>query len=161
MASPERSRDTEDPFDLARFATAQEGVYKRALAEIQAGNKQTHWMWFIFPQIDGLGFSSTAKHYAIKGPEEARRYLAHPALGPRLRECAEAILAAEGRSASEILGTPDDLKLKSSMTLFETVGGQNSVFGRVLDKYYQGKRDTRTLDILAEMTERKNHNQDE
>ena len=142
-----------DPFNLARFVSAQEGVYKRALAEIRAGDKRTHWMWFIFPQIDGLGFSSTAKLYAIKSPEEARQYLAHPVLGPRLRECAEAVLAVEGRSAFDIFGSPDDLKLKSSMTLFETLAGQDAVFGQVLDKYYDGERDTRTLEILAAMKE--------
>jgi uncharacterized protein (DUF1810 family) len=155
MPSSDRTRAHTDPFDLARFTTAQKGVYNRALAEIRAGDKRSHWMWFIFPQIDGLGFSSTAKHYAIKSPEEARQYLAHPVLGPRLLECAEAALAVESRSAFEIFSSPDDLKLKSCMTLFETVAGQDSVFGRVLDKYYQGNRDTRTQEILAAMSERK------
>jgi len=112
-------------------------------------------MWFIFPQIDGLGFSSIAKQYAIKSPDEARQYLAHPVLGARLRECAEAVLAVEGRSASDIFGSPDELKLKSCMTLFESVTGQGSVFSQVLDKYYQGKRDTRTQEILATMKGRK------
>jgi uncharacterized protein (DUF1810 family) len=126
----------------------------RAPAEIQAGDKRSHWMWFIFPQIDGLGFSSTAKHYAIKSVEEARQFLAHPVLARRLLECSEAALAVEDRSAFEIFGSPDDMKLRSCMTLFETVAVQDSVFGRVLDKYYQGKRDTRTLDILAAMNER-------
>ena len=106
-------------------------------------------MWFIFPQIDGFGFSSTAKRYAVKSGEEARQYLTHPVLGPRLLECAEAVLGVEGRSAFAIFGSPDDLKLKSCMTLFESVAGQGSVFGRVLDKYYQGKRDRRTQEILA------------
>jgi uncharacterized protein (DUF1810 family) len=141
------SRD--DPFDLARFISAQKGEYARALAEIRSGEKRSHWMWFIFPQIDGLGFSSTAKHYAIKNIEEARQYLAHPDLGARLRECAEAVLSVKGRSASEIFGYPDDLKLKSCMTLFELVSGQGSVFSQVLDRYYQGQRDTRTEEILA------------
>jgi uncharacterized protein (DUF1810 family) len=153
MATADDTRDQADPFDLARFATAQEGVYNRALAEIRAGDKRSHWMWFIFPQIDGLGFSSTAKYYAIKSPEEARQYLAHPVLGPRLLECAQAVLAVEGRSAFEVFGSPDDLKLKSCMTLFESVAGRDSVFGRVLDKYYQGKRDARTQEILAAMEE--------
>jgi uncharacterized protein (DUF1810 family) len=155
MPTAGTTRDPGDPFDLERFVRAQEAVYGRALAEIRGGAKRSHWMWFIFPQIDGLGFSATAKHYAIKSAEEARQYLAHPVLGPRLRECAEAVLAVEGLSASEIFGSPDDLKLKSCMTLFESVAGQGSVFGRVLDKYYQGKRDTRTLEILAAMGERK------
>jgi uncharacterized protein (DUF1810 family) len=108
-------------------------------------------MWFIFPQIDGLGFSSTAQHYAIKSAAEARQYLVHPVLGPRLLECAEAVLAVEGRSASEILGSPDGTKLKSCMSLFESVAGKGSVFGRVLDKYYQGHRDTKTRIILDRM----------
>jgi uncharacterized protein (DUF1810 family) len=142
-----------DPFDLARFTSAQQAVYARALAEIRSGDKRSHWMWFIFPQIDGLGFSSTAQRYAIKSAEEARQYLAHPVLGPRLLECSEAALAVQGRSAFEIFGSPDDLKLRSSMTLFETVAGQDSIFGRVIDKYYQGNRDTRTKEILAAMEE--------
>jgi uncharacterized protein (DUF1810 family) len=139
------------PFDLARFMMAQQGVYNRALTEIRAGDKRSHWMWFVFPQIDGLGFSSPAKHYAIKSAEEARQYLAHPFLGARLLECAEAVLAVEGRSAFDIFGSPDDLKFKSCTTLFETAAGQDSVFGTVLDKYYEGQRDQRTLDILVTM----------
>jgi uncharacterized protein (DUF1810 family) len=101
------------PFDLTRFTTAQALVYEQALAEIRSGYKDSHWMWFIFPQIDGLGFSSTAKHYAIKSLDEDRQYLDHPVLGSRLRECTEAVLAVEGRSAYEIFGSPDCLKLKS------------------------------------------------
>jgi uncharacterized protein (DUF1810 family) len=151
MASATRNQG--DPFDLVRFTSAQDAVYGRALAEIRNGDKRSHWMWFIFPQIDGLGFSSTAKHYAIKSAEEARQYLAHPVLGRRLLECAEAVLAVEGRSAFDIFGSPDDLKLKSCMTLFESLAGEDSVFGRVLNKYYQGKRDTRTQEILAAMKE--------
>ena len=138
-----------DPFDLARFTSAQEGVYERALTEVRAGDKRSHWMWFVFPQIDGLGSSPTAKHYAIKTAAEARAYLDHPVLGPRLRECAEAVLAVENRSAFDIFGSPDDLKLKSCMTLFESVDGAGSVFGRVLDRYFEAKRDERTLQILG------------
>lgn len=130
MPRVENARDQADPFDLARFTSAQDAVYDRALAEIRNGDKRSHWMWFIFPQIDGLGFSSTTKRYAIKSAGEARQYLAHAVLGPRLLECAEAVLAVEGRSASEIFGSPDDLKLKSCVTLFESVAGQDSVFGR-------------------------------
>jgi uncharacterized protein (DUF1810 family) len=156
MPSSDQTRYQDDPFDLARFTTAQEGVYDGALAEIRAGDKRSHWMWFIFPQIDGLGSSSTAKHYAIKSAEEARQYLSHPVLGPRLRECAEAVLAVEGRTASEIFSSPDDLKLKSSMTLFEVVAEEDAVFGRVLDKYYHGQPDSRTLKILAAMKKRQN-----
>ena len=155
MPRAETTRDQGDPFDLARFTSAQEAVYGRALAEIRGGDKRSHWMWFIFPQIDGLGFSPTAKHYAIKSAEEARQYLAHPLLGPRLLECAEAVLAVEGRSASQIFGSPDDLKLKSCMTLFESVAGQGSIFGQVLDKYYEEKRDTSTQEILAALEDRK------
>jgi uncharacterized protein (DUF1810 family) len=110
-------------------------------------------------QARALGFSSTAKRYAIKSPEEASEYLAHPVLGQRLRECAEAVLAIEGRSAFEIFGSPDDLKLESCMTLFETVAGRGSVFGRVLDKYHQGQRDTKTLEILAAMKEQKSRSE--
>src|SRR6516225_4140477 len=139
MPQAETPRDQRDPFDLARFIRVQEAVYDRALAEIRAGDKRSHWMWYIFPQVDGLGFSSTAKHYAIKSAEEARQYLAHLVLGPRLVECTEAVLAVEGRSASEIFGSPDDLKLKSCMTLFESVAEPDSLFGKVLDRYYQGK----------------------
>jgi uncharacterized protein (DUF1810 family) len=148
------NKNEDDPFDLTRFTSAQETVYDRALAELRSGEKRNHWMWFIFPQIDGLGFSSTAKHYAIKSAEEARRYLTDPVLGPRLTECAEAVLAISGRSASEIFGSPDDLKLRSCMTLFESVPGASPIFGAVLDKYYGGKRDASTLEILAAMKAR-------
>ena len=138
-----------DPYDLARFISAQEGVYDRALAELRDGRKSSHWMWYIFPQIDGLGHSPTTRLYSIKSLEEARQYLAHPVLGARLVACAEAVLAVQGRSASDIFGHPDDWKLQSSMTLFELVAGPRGVFERVLDKYYQGKRDTRTLQIVG------------
>jgi len=145
-ASNPISRDA--PFDLNRFTRAQEGIYDRALAELRSGKKRTHWMWFIFPQIDGLGHSPTAKTYAIKNLEEARRYLNHPVLGPRLLECAAAVLSIEGRSVSEIFGYPDDLKLKSSMTLFARVAEPDSIFVKVLDKYYDGERDVRTRRLL-------------
>ncbi len=137
-----------DPFDLSRFTDAQKGIYNDAIAELRIGRKRTHWMWFIFPQIEGLGHSSTAKYYAIKSREEAGEYLNHPVLGKRLLECAEAVLAVEGRSASEIFGYPDDMKLKSSMTLFEAVSDHHQVFARVLDKYFHGERDMRTLQLL-------------
>jgi uncharacterized protein (DUF1810 family) len=155
MPNPESPHDPNDPFDLARFVQAQQASYDRALAEIRSGAKRSHWMWFVFPQIDGLGSSSTAKHYAIKSAEEAHRYLAHPLLGPRLLECADALLAIQGRSASEIFGSPDDLKLQSCMTLFESVAGPGSAFGPVLDRYYQGQRDTRTHQILEAMEGRR------
>lgn len=140
----------DDPHNLARFITAQEPVYPTALAELKSGQKRTHWMWFIFPQVTGLGFSPTSQYYAIHSLEEAQQYLAHPILGARLRECAEALLAVEGHSASQIFGYPDDLKLKSSMTLFARVDDDpNSVFSRVLDKYYHGEQDSKTLNILV------------
>jgi len=141
-----------DPFDLERFTKAQEGIYPRALSELKAGEKRSHWMWFIFPQIDGLGRSSMAIQYAIKSMDEARAYLAHPTLGKRLKECAEAVLAVQGRSASAIMGYPDDMKLKSSMTLFEKAAGDaDPVFGQVLDKYYGKERDHVTLSILERL----------
>jgi uncharacterized protein (DUF1810 family) len=141
--------DSSDPFDLGRFVRAQESDYDRALAEISSGRKRTHWMWYIFPQFDGLAFSSTSKHYAIKSLEEARAYLDHPVLGPRLRRCAEAALGVEGRSATEIFGSPDDLKLKSCATLFAHGSPPDSVFHRLLDRFYQGKRDEKTLQLVG------------
>jgi uncharacterized protein (DUF1810 family) len=141
--------DRSDLYDLNRFISAQAGVYDRALAELLGGQKRSHWMWYIFPQIEGLGHSPTTQHYSLKNLEEARQYLAHPVLGPRLKECAEAVLAVKGLSAEDIFGHPDDWKLQSSMTLFELVSGPQSVFSRVLEKYYQGKRDSRTLQIVG------------
>jgi uncharacterized protein (DUF1810 family) len=141
--------DRSDPYDLKRFISAQEGVYDRALAELRGGQKRSYWMWYIFPQIDGLGHSPTTRLYSIKSLEEARQYLAHPVLGARLVECAEAVLAVQGQSASDIFGHPDDWKLQSSMTLFKLVSGSRSVFESVLDKYYQGKQDSRTLQIVG------------
>ena len=148
MASSGESKGRDDPYDLARFTAAQDRVYADVLAELRAGQKRTHWMWFIFPQIAGLGNSSTTKYYAIKSIDEARHYLSHPVLGPRLLECAETVLAIRGRSVSEIFGYPDDLKLRSSMTLFACVAGPDSVFDRVLDVYFDGERDGRTLQLL-------------
>jgi len=144
----------DDLFELSRFTSAQENIYDRVLSEIRSGQKRTHWMWYIFPQIDGLGHSTTSKHYAIKSIEEARQYLNHPVLGTRLLECAEAVFAIEGRSVSEIFGYPDDLKLRSSMTLFASVEDPGSVFVRVLDKYFHGERDVRTLHILEKLKEK-------
>ncbi|MGC9396787.1 MAG: DUF1810 domain-containing protein [Anaerolineae bacterium] len=139
-----------DPFDLSRFLKAQEPVYARVLSELRSGQKRSHWMWYIFPQIDGLGFSATTKYYAIKSLTEAQHYLDHPVLGARLLECAEAVLAVEGRSISEIFGYPDHLKLKSSMTLFACVPDSPSVFDQVLDKYFHGERDAKTLALLEQ-----------
>jgi uncharacterized protein (DUF1810 family) len=142
---------TEDPFDLQRFLDAQTGSYSDALAELRQGRKRTHWMWFIFPQLDGLGSSPTARFYAIRSHDEATGYLAHPMLGPRLRECSEALLAWRGRSISDILGFPDDLKLRSSMTLFASMEGADPVFARVLDCHFKGERDPKTLELLVKL----------
>jgi uncharacterized protein (DUF1810 family) len=142
-----------DPFDLGRFVSAQQGIYDQALAEVRAGRKRSHWMWFIFPQLVGLGHSPTTERYAIKSLAEARAYMAHPVLGSRLVECSEALLSLHGRSASEIFGSPDDLKLRSSMTLFAHVAEPGSVFGRVVDRYYDGEEDPRTLQLLEHFGE--------
>jgi len=138
----------DDLYKLNRFVEAQEGDYDRALAEIRSGRKQSHWMWYIFPQFDGLGFSSTSRRYAIKSVAEAKAYLGHPVLGPRLIECAQAAVSVDGRSAHEIFGSPDDMKLKSCATLFASVSPPGSVFDRLLEKYYGGERDGKTLQLL-------------
>ena len=138
-----------DPHDLGRFVEAQRDDYQRALSEIRSGRKRSHWMWYIFPQLDGLGFSSTSRRYSIKSLAEAEAYLGHPVLGPRLVECAEAALQVEGRSAFEIFGSPDDMKLRSCATLFACVSPAGSVFHRLLDKYFQGGRDGKTLGLLG------------
>lgn len=135
-------------FDLDRFVSAQAGVYEQALRELRAGCKRTHWMWFVFPQIEGLGHSSTARRYAIRNRDEAVAYLGHPVLGPRLIQCCNALLAHRTRSASEILGSPDDLKLNSCATLFEAVAGDEPVFGRIIDAFHGGVRDAATLQRL-------------
>ena len=142
-------RAADDPHDLSRFLQAQDTDYAQALSELRAGLKQSHWMWWIFPQLHGLAASPTSNYYSIKSVTEAKAYLDHPVLGPRLLECAEAVLQVEGRSAVEILGSPDDLKLRSCATLFASVSPQDSVFDRVLDKYYRRERDDRTLRLLG------------
>ena len=140
-------RQTDDPFDLQRFVDAQDRVYPAVLDELRAGAKRTHWIWFVFPQLRGLGHSPTAHHFGIASLAEATAFLEHEGLGPRLRECARLLLAVQGRSAREILGQPDDLKVRSSMTLFARAG-QEPVFGEVLDKFYQGRDDPATLQML-------------
>lgn len=135
--------------DANKFIVAQSGVYEAALAEIRRGRKTGHWMWFIFPQLAGLGSSPTARHYAIASLEEARAYLAHPQLGSRLRTCAAAAADLRGRTALEVFGHPDDLKLRSSMTLFEEAAPHDVIFGRVLDVLCGGKRDEATLHLLG------------
>jgi uncharacterized protein (DUF1810 family) len=136
-------------FDLDRFLAAQEHVYDGVLAELRFGRKTSHWMWFIFPQIAGLGRSELSVHYAIASLDEARVYLAHPVLGARLRECANAVLATSGRTAEEIFGPIDSVKLRSGMTLFHRAAPEDSVFGRVLDRYYAGVPDPATDARLA------------
>jgi uncharacterized protein (DUF1810 family) len=138
-----------DPFDFQRFVIAQEDSFETALAEISAGYKVSHWMWFIFPQFAGLGFSSMARRYAIQSLAEARAYLAHPVLGPRLIACAEAVLRVDGKTAYDIFDTPDDLKLKSCATMFALVSPPGNVFGRLLEKYYDGEQDGRTLQMIG------------
>jgi uncharacterized protein (DUF1810 family) len=137
-----------DSYDLGRFVRAQQDDYQQALAEIRSGRKRSHWMWYIFPQVEGLGISSTSRLYAIKSLAEAAAYLAHPVLGPRLRACAEAALQVDGLSALEIFGSPDDMKLRSSATLFASVSPEGSVFHRLLEKFFDGERDGRTLSLL-------------
>ncbi|MGI4874067.1 MAG: DUF1810 domain-containing protein [Janthinobacterium lividum] len=134
---------------LERFVEAQAAAYITALAEIKNGRKQSHWMWFIFPQIQGLGYSSTSKYYAIKNRQEAAAYLQHPLLGTRLLEISAALLTLGNTSASRIFGSPDDVKLKSSMTLFAAVPGAAPVFQAVLDRFFQGAPDAQTLHLLA------------
>ena len=135
--------------DLSRFIKAQKYEYEQALSEIQAGRKRSHWMWYIFPQIQGLGFSSTAQYYAIRDLHEAKDYLAHPVLGARLKEISEALLELDGLSAHEIFGYPDDLKLRSCMTLFRMADLNCEVFEQVLEKYYDGEPDRRTVELAA------------
>jgi len=140
---------TADPYNLARFVSAQEKIYPTVLAELRSGEKRTHWMWYIFPQIAGLGRSPAAQFYAIQSRAEAIAYLAHPLLGPRLVECSTAVLAIQGRSAWAIFGSPDDLKLHSCMTLFAAVAEPGTIFTQVLDAYFQGQPDRNTLRHLA------------
>jgi uncharacterized protein (DUF1810 family) len=137
-----------DPFDLRRFVVAQQDVYDTALNELRAGRKTSHWMWFIFPQIAGLGRSATAQKYAISSLAEAEAYLAHPVLGPRARECARVLIDLKGRTAPEVFGAVDAQKLRSSMTLFARAAGKPSPFGEVLARYFDGTEDPATLQRL-------------
>jgi uncharacterized protein (DUF1810 family) len=143
-----QEKPMDDPFDLARFVDAQESVYAQVLNELKAGRKRSHWMWFIFPQIEGLGASPMARKFAISGREEAEAYLGHPVLGPRLRECTKLLIAAPHRSIESILGYPDDLKFRSSMTLFAQTSADNADFMAALDKFYGGAFDPATLEKL-------------
>jgi len=135
--------------DIARFVEAQQPVIDDVRAELAAGRKRTHWMWFVFPQLRGLGYSAMARRYGIASREEAAAYLAHQVLGARLRECVELVLSVQGRTAHEIFGSPDDLKLRSCLTLFRAIDGDDSVFGRALAKYFGGEPDPMTLQLLA------------
>lgn len=135
----------DDPYDLARFVEAQAGTYDDALAELRSGRKRGHWMWFVFPQIAGLGSSAMARRYAIASLDEARAYLQHPVLGPRLHECAEAMLGNTEETAQQILGEVDAMKLRSSMTLFQLAAPQETVFGRVIARFFEGAPDGETI----------------
>ena len=138
----------DDPHDLERFVDAQRDDYDHALSEIAAGHKRTHWMWYVFPQVAGLGSTSNAKDYAIRSKAEALAYVGHPVLGPRLLEIAQAALAVSGRTAREIFGSPDDAKLRSCATLFASVLPTSPVFDQLLVKYFAGVRDERTIHLL-------------
>jgi uncharacterized protein (DUF1810 family) len=138
-----------DPFDLQRFVDAQARVYPSVLGELRAGRKRSHWIWFVFPQIAGLGSSSTAAHYAVSSIDEARAYLRHEVLGPRLHECTQLVNAVRGRSSGEIFGSPDDLKVRSSMTLFARATDDNADFVELLARYYDGEEDALTLARLT------------
>jgi uncharacterized protein (DUF1810 family) len=140
-----------DPFELQRFVDAQAPVYAQVMSELRSGRKLSHWMWFIFPQIAGLGHSTMARRYSIASRDEAMAYLKHPILGPRLAECTETLCGIQGRSIEQILGTPDDIKFRSSMTLFEAVSG-DPVFRNALDKFCAGTRDSATLAILKKQS---------
>ena len=135
---------------LARFVGAQDGIYRHALAELRAGLKTGHWMWFIFPQLKGLGRSHASQYYGLESADEARVYLDHDLLGPRLRECVAALLGHRGESAEAILGSVDAMKLRSSMTLFEAAGGEPELFGQCLADFFAGERDPHTLRLLEQ-----------
>ncbi|HZX60014.1 MAG TPA: DUF1810 domain-containing protein [Mucilaginibacter sp.] len=137
------------PNNLERFLEAQETSYETALEEIRSGHKRSHWMWYIFPQVHGLGFSPTAQRYAIQGADEAEAYLKHPVLGKRLLEISNALMDIPNDDPTSVFGYPDDLKLKSSMTLFGTVQPENPLFQQVLDKFYHGTKDAKTLQLLG------------
>ena len=138
------------PFDLERFVSAQADVIERVRAELQRGRKQSHWMWFVFPQLAGLGSSPMANRYAIASLAEARAYLVHPLLGARLRECTELVLAIDGKTAHDIFGTPDDLKFRSCLSLFAEAAPNEIVFNAALEKYFAGAKDPRTLALLRQ-----------
>lgn len=145
------SKESSDTYNLDRFIHAQEEVYADVLAELQRGRKRSHWMWFIFPQVAGLGHSALAMFYAIKNLDEATQYLNHPVLGVRLLECSKTVLGHQGKSVKDIFDWPDDLKLRSSMTLFSCVTGTGSIFDEVLQRYFEAERDQRTIELLGKI----------
>jgi len=140
----------DDPHDLRRFVEAQDSVIGDVKRELRSGRKRTHWMWFVFPQMEGLGRSRMARRYAISSRDEAEAYLAHPILGPRLRECTEIVNDVEERSANDVFGSPDDLKFRSSMTLFDAVADDSTPFRTALERYYDGDPDPETVELLAD-----------
>ena len=144
----EQAMSRNDPYDLQRFVEAQSGLYEQVCQELQEGRKRSHWMWFIFPQLKGLGNSAMAERYGISSAAEAEAYLAHAVLGTRLRHCTERVMAVKGRSAEQIFGFPDDLKLRSSMTLFASLEAEGSIFSDALKKYFGGKSDRLTIERL-------------
>jgi uncharacterized protein (DUF1810 family) len=137
-----------DPYDLQRFVDAQNPAFKQVCAELRAGQKQGHWMWFIFPQLRGLGHSQMAIKFALSSRDEAEEYLKHQVLGPRLRECTRLVILVDGRSIEQIFGYPDDLKFRSSMTLFASATSENQIFKEALEKYFAGKLDRLTIERL-------------
>lgn len=142
------SSTLDDPFDLQRFVAAQDSVYAQVKAELAAGAKASHWMWFVFPQLTGLGRSATARHYGLASIAEALAYWRHPVLGARLKECCDRVLSVDGSTARQIFGATDELKFCSCLTLFERAAPTESVFGQLLDRYYRGERDAATLQML-------------
>ncbi|MGI8580627.1 MAG: DUF1810 domain-containing protein [Chitinophagaceae bacterium] len=144
----DKNKFSEIDNDLRRFLQAQQNIYPQVLKELQSGKKTSHWMWFIFPQIEGLGHSSTAKYYSIKTIEEAKEYLGHPILGNRLLQCSNIIVGIENKNVDEIFGYPDNMKLRSCMTLFNFISPEQRVFADVLEKYFSGEEDGQTLSIL-------------
>jgi uncharacterized protein (DUF1810 family) len=137
-----------DPYELQRFVDAQSPIYERVLSELRGGRKKSHWMWFVFPQIEGLGRSELSVKFAISGRREAKAYLDHATLGPRLRECTTLVLKADAKPIERIFGSPDDMKFQSCMTLFDAVA-PGTVFGEALEAFFAGRRDQLTLDALA------------
>jgi uncharacterized protein (DUF1810 family) len=148
MSTHRPTHSSSDPYNLQRFVQAQNPVFDQVLRELRSGVKTGHWMWFIFPQIKGLGHSPVSMEFAISSRDEARAYLQHPVLGPRLKECTRLVLQLESRSVEEIFGSPDDMKFRSSMTLFAQVSPEDDIFLRALDKYFGGAPDRLTLDRL-------------